>query len=83
MKDSLCLEPYLSSEDSVARRFTAIKSRSADILRVESGRREQLPRQGRTCLVCGIDETEDPGHFLLRCSAYRQIREELLSFIES
>ena len=53
------------------------------LLRIEKGRRKKLARVDRTCLVCASNEVEDPGHFMLRCPAYRQIKEELCRYVES
>ena len=82
VKDSLNLEHYLASKDTTARKkFTTLRS-GAGLLRVETGRREKLAREDRTCLVCASNEVEDPGHFMLRCPAYRQDRKELFSYVE-
>ena len=54
VKNSLNLENYLASKDTTARKeFTNIRS-GAGLLRVETGRREKLARDDRTCLrsVC-------------------------------
>ena len=32
--------------------------------------------------MCASNEVEDPGHFMLRCPAYRQDRKELFGYVE-
>jgi hypothetical protein len=47
-------------------------------LRVETGRFVGLNQNDRLCQICHNNEVEDESHFLLKCSAYQDIRDNLL-----
>ena len=41
----------------------------------EQGRRKKIPKEQRLCKICG-KETENEEHVLLKCTLYRDIRED-------
>ena len=47
---------------------------SSHRLRIESGRAKGIPREGRTCLLCDLQEIELEEHFALRCPTYYAIQ---------
>lgn len=43
-------------------------------LEIELGRRLNIPRSERSCLLCGSNEVGDEIHFILKCSALQNLR---------
>ena len=43
---------------------------------LEKGRYSGIPRQNRICTVCNTGSIENEQHFLLKCTAYKFLREE-------
>jgi hypothetical protein len=56
---------------------------SAHILMIEKGRYSypKIPPENRLCTICDLHETEDEFHFIIKCKAYTDLREELLCYI--
>ena len=56
-------------------------------LRIQTGKYENrgaaIPVDGRTCLVCNRGYIEDERHFLMYCSGYDNIRNELHSLLST
>ena len=48
---------------------------------IETGRWQGVAREERVCKECGSGEVEDVEHWLLRCAAWKTIREPLLARI--
>ena len=75
-------EDYLKNEDTIGRRMLARIRSGTNSLRIETGRYER-PRQiekYRICRIC-MKETENEEHFLKRCIAYNDIREDFMNEI--
>ena len=72
-------EDYLKSDDSIGRRMLARIRSGTNNLRIETGRyeRPKLAEEYRLCRVYKT-ETESEEHFLMRCTAYEEIRKELI-----
>ena len=49
---------------------------SAHNLAIEKGRYNNISRLNATCPVCSMGSVENEDHFLLECTAYRQLRED-------
>ena len=49
---------------------------SAYNLAVEKGRNNNISRPNRICPVCSTGSVENEDHFLLKCTACRQLRED-------
>ena len=49
---------------------------SDHVLEIEKGRHHKIPRDKRICRVCHEGAIEDEEHFLLKCIAYRRLREK-------
>lgn len=47
---------------------------SSHNLNIESGRHRNINRQNRLCILCNTNDIEDEYHFILICSAYRELR---------
>ena len=79
LKQSFCLEPYLSLGNFCHRRAICKIRISVHNLMIESGRYHKpkpLPREDRLCRNCCLNEVENEIHFLTRCSKYESEREE-------
>ena len=78
-KKILKKEDYLKCEDSLGRRMLARIRSGTNNLRIETGRyeRPKLAEEYRICRVCKT-EAESEEHFLMRCTAYEEIRKELI-----
>ena len=46
---------------------------------IETGRWQGVAREERVCKECGSGEVEDVEHWLLRCAAWKTIREQFTS----
>ncbi len=57
---------------------------SAHQLMIEKGRYAipKIPVENRICNICDLNEVEDEFHFIMKCSAYSDIRSLLLSQID-
>ena len=47
-------------------------------LEVEVGRRTNIPRGDRICLLCPLNEVEDEIHFLLKCPKFNDLRTKFI-----
>ena len=47
-------------------------------LAIELGRRLDIPRSERTCMLCGSNDVEDEVHFILKCSSLQNLREKYI-----
>ena len=53
------------------------KMRCSDhVLEIEKGRHHKISRDKRICRACHEGAIEDEEHFLLKCRAYRRLREK-------
>ena len=75
-------EPYTKITDKSLRRCFAKFRCSDHNLRIETGRRENLPVEDRKCLACKGNKIEDEMHFLTVCPKYNSLRTELYDKIE-
>ena len=74
-KTDLGLEPYLLYIKSFEMRSKVTKFRlSNHKLRIETGRRDKIPKQERFCPFCPTD-VEDEYHFLFSCPSYQHLRQ--------
>ena len=74
-KTDLGLEPYLLDIKNFKLRSKVTKFRlSNHKLRIETGRRDKIPKQERFCRFCPT-EVEDEYHFLFRCPIYQNLRQ--------
>ena len=70
---------YVDQCKSKSDRSTLCKLRlSAHTLSIERGRYLKIPRQNRVCLCCNNGDIEDELHFLLKCSSYKYVRDNLI-----
>ena len=60
------------SERSVLAKFRM----SSHTLAIEKGRPNNISKLNRTCPVFSMGSVENEDHFLLECTAYRQLRED-------
>ena len=84
LKQSFCMEPYLSLVNFHNRRAICKIRISAHNLMIESGRYHKpkpLPREERICRNCCLNETENEIHFLTRCSKYDSERVDFYKII--
>ena len=78
-KTELKMSKYLSHIANPMHRTVFAKIRTTNhSLEIELGRHRNIPRMDRVCRICktGLVETEQ--HFLLECSAYEDLRHQLL-----
>ena len=79
-KHSLQSEKYVSSNISRAERSFLAQFRFGILpIHVETGRFNRTPLEERTCAICGKAEIEDEEHFLLKCSKYKNTRNNLFN----
>ena len=76
------LEDYLRTIRNPAHRISMTKlGLGLHSLRMQTGKYENrgapIPVEGRTCLVCNRGYIEDERHFLMYCTGYDNIRNEL------
>ena len=77
-KTDIGLEPYLVDIKNTAMRSKVTKFRlSNHHLRIETGRRDKIPKQERFCPFCPT-EVEDEHHFLFNCPIFQNLRQEYL-----
>ena len=70
---------YVDHCKSKCDRSTLCKLRiSAHTLSVERGRYLNIPKQSRICLCCNNGDVEDELHFLLNCSTYKYLRDNII-----
>ena len=78
-KREFILEPYLTCIDKVIFKIALCKFRvSAHTLKIESGRRNNIPRAQRICEMCEGVHVEDEFHFLLVCPLYNDLRQKYI-----
>jgi hypothetical protein len=83
-KTKLELEPYLLSENNKPGRYLLTSIRTGtNKLRIETGRwkRPREEESERVCRSCNSGEVEDEKHFVLNCTAYKDLRATLLTEI--
>ena len=74
-------ESYTKLTDKSLRRCFAKLHCSDHRLRIEVGRRDNLPVEDRTCF-CNKSSIEDEQHFLTTCPKYHSLRNELYEKID-
>ena len=76
-------EEYLKNEDIIGRRMLARIRSGTNKLRIETGRyeRPKIEEKFRTCKIC-MRETENEEHFLIKCPAYNDIREDFMKEVK-
>ena len=83
LKTELKCERYLYIPISKEKRSMISQLRTGtNSLRVETGRWEHLAPNDRLCPMCEL-ESETEAHFLLRCPAYDNSRQDLINKIET
>ena len=84
-KTKLQIEPYLLTDKNKRGRylFTGLRTGSNQ-LRIETGRwkRPQEHERERVCMICMSGEIEDERHFILDCTSYEHLREEMYARIQ-
>ena len=87
MDDFFRSKSYLSKPLSFVQRKFLAKFRLGVLpIRIETGRyeRPRLAENDRICLVCDeVNAIENEQHFLMTCSAYNRIRNDLFSKVEA
>lgn len=81
VKEQFCYELYLDKINCKSFRSALTRLRvSSHRLRIESGRygRGRVERHERTCQFCDTNELEDEYHFVLKCSAYENLRSQYI-----
>ena len=82
LKETAGFENYLTEIKSIKKRTALTKLRlSNHMLMIEKGRHEGKDRSKRFCPFCP-DDIENEMHFLLKCKAYKCIRQEFLDSAE-
>ena len=82
-KTDVGLEPYLLDIKNFDMRSRVTKFRlSNHKLRIETGRRDKIPKQERFCPFCPA-EVEDEYHFLFVCPSFRHLRQQYVEPITS
>ena len=79
-KSKLQLEQYLSLENNKEGRYILTRIRSGtNELRIETGRHQKPieKEHERVCRSCMSGEIEDERHFILDCTSYEHLREEM------
>ena len=79
VKQTFSMEPYLSLTNFHHRRAICKMRISAHNLMIEFGRYKKpkpLPREGRICRNCNLNEVENDIHFLTQCTKYKLERAE-------
>jgi hypothetical protein len=89
LKTQLRFEQYLMTKDREEREAMTRLRGGTNELRIETGRYaitnrdRRLELNERRCLICMSGEIEDETHFLLDCSVYEDVRQELLDVVSS
>ena len=82
-KNRIIYENYLNLKDIEKRKQIARMRISAHKLRIETqrfnNRHIYIPPELRTCINCIDNKTEDEYHFLVECSQYQSLRNELFN----
>ena len=77
-KRTLQLERYLSVEKHIEGRYLLTRIRSGtNSLRIETGRRKREQEVDRICRTCVSGDIENERHFILNCTAYTDLREDM------
>ena len=77
LKAKLSFEPYLTCRESLRRSLMTQLRVGANTLKIERGRWEKKKVEGRVCDVCSTNQVEDEKHFVLECSGYDKVRQDL------
>ena len=75
-------EKYLFRHLSIKQRSFYVKFRCGTFpINIELGRyrNPKIPLENRLCRVCNSNAVEDEKHFLLECSGYNMLRQELFT----
>jgi hypothetical protein len=82
-KQVISYEKYLDLNDIERRKNIAKLRISAHKLRIETERfnnkHSYIPHEERFCQNCEINKTEDELHFIIECSKYQSLRDELFT----
>ena len=76
VKKTFQIEKYLDIPTFRERQIISKFMCSNHTLRIETGRHDNTPREERHCRICDTNNIEDEDHFIMKCSAYDQIRQE-------
>jgi len=83
-KQNIQYEPYLDMIENKQHQISLTRLRlSNHRLQIEQGRyaKQRADREQRLCPICDLGEVEDEEHFLYRCTALSNDRDELLNEI--
>ena len=80
IKETFCIEDYITLLPKHLYRFFAKIRLSSHILKVETGRygSQRIDYNQRICNQCNKNEVEDEFHFILICPAYSDIRNRFI-----
>ena len=53
---------------------------SSHSLAIETGRYKKIPQDQRICECCELDEVENEFHFTIKCTLYRQYRNDMFNY---
>jgi len=81
LKTDFKMEPYLYLKNDRARKALSKIRTSSHSLEIERGRhsKPKTDRNLRICKLCNSNQVEDEYHFIMQCSLYNDLREELFS----
>ena len=83
LKTKLSFEPYLNCGDSWRRSGMTQLRVGTNMLNIERGRWEKKKVEERICHVCSTNQVEDEMHFLLDCSVYDGVRQNLYNKLDN
>jgi hypothetical protein len=75
-------EPFLSVYDRVGIPELIKIRGGTNRLRIEQGRYRKESRSERVCQCCEGQQVEDETHFMLKCEAYKSLRESMWTEVE-
>ena len=76
VKERFLIGKYLDIPTFRERQIISKFMCSNHTLRIETGRHNMTPREDRRCQLCQLDEVEDEDHFIMKCPAYTEIRQQ-------
>ena len=82
LKTKLSFEPYLTCGESLRRSLMTQLRVGTNILKIERGRWEKKTVEERICYVCSTNQVEDEKHFVLGCSGYDKVRQDLYNDLD-
>jgi hypothetical protein len=83
LKTKLSFEPYLNCGDSWRRSALTRLRVGTNMLAIETGRWEGKKVEERVCKVCKTNQVEDEKHFLIECSGYDAVRQDLYKKLDN